>query len=634
MATWQILILIVVMNVIHDVLGVTTERCSDVCDYYDWGKDADCQHRHLQSIPQECHEAKTLQMQNNRLDRLPAGAFRNYTCLKYLYLERNNMSIDVGAFLGCNHLRKLIISENFLPSLSKELMQGLPMVSYMFIDRAAVRDISTGAFQNLTNLNFLSLKENQLISPPCDAFTENNNLKTLFLSSNKISDLPDRCFADFSGLKQLILTNNPLEDPNPLAFDGLNNLEVLDLQYTNLSVVPTGIFPYVSSIKKLYLSFNKIIHLENRDFVSLTSLTHLYLHNNHLMTVHPKSFEFLLSLRVLHLSSNQIHSVGEGSMSYSNELEKVYLQENRLTSTRNVSSVSQEVEIHLADNPLTCDCAISPFKYRLQRSPEDAEQPSSSLATCSTPNELSGRLVKDLSHDDICPTGPGMYPNSAETSKDESNSGMFVDSMHPEPTKVPEPVDIVRITAIVTAAIVFAVLAVGTIVLYRMKKKAQRKHNLQQQPGPYKTRLQSAPNHQINITENPTPPQLPPRRQSDLQNHSPLPSPLTESSYVSLDGEEHKGSISHPRRPSVPLDAPPKPSHPAADENVIYSKVLPDAPPSDFQDSPAEPELSPADWVKNIDLSPVTKSRPPYGPSATVSSADSHPSAGAYILWK
>ena len=132
--------------------SAVTRPCADVCSYADWGRDARCDGRNLADVPQECKNAKTLQMQDNKLSVLKKGTFQNFTCLKYLHLERNNLSVEVGGFAGCDKVEKVHLSGNHVPTLAQDILSGLPNLRIVFLNDAAVKTVEPRAFQNTTKL--------------------------------------------------------------------------------------------------------------------------------------------------------------------------------------------------------------------------------------------------------------------------------------------------------------------------------------------------------------------------------------------------------------------------------------------------------------------------------------------------
>nr|XP_054765486.1 leucine-rich repeat-containing protein 15-like [Lytechinus pictus] len=551
------------------------QECSDICDFYEWGKDAQCQGRNLESVPQECIHAKTLHLQDNRVSKLAQGSFRNFTCLKYLYLERNNMTVEVGSFEGCSMLEKIHLNQNHLPILTQLMLDGMPNVLYMFLDNASVHQIQPDSFGNLQHLKFLSLEDNRLETPTCDAFGPDNSLETLYLSQNNISNLPDNCFMDFSRLTKLYLKRNPLVNPNPLAFKGLDRLTLLDLQYTNLTEVPTGIFQNAINIEKLYLSYNNITHLSDRDFMSLYRLTHLYLHHNNIIVIQEQSFEFLGSLRLLDISFNRINSIAGNAFSHLINIREIKLQNNLLTSARNISfqALQSGTKLNLALNPLQCDCTLAPFLAWSKASSTNVleDSPSqSNHARCSSPPALAGRFILSILHSDICPEESHiafeLLTQSAPEMEMEERIHVPPDVTSAFPTYM---VVIVSAVVIVLVSVVIVTFVFCRKRLYGRKQLEDSETGIQITPNPLNTDVFRGRGHAA-LSSSP-PPGL-----TDGAN-SPY--------YISLDGDSLCRSLGcHPLHHPMPpcfssqsnVDVIDKPLKDLTQNDIVYSSVLPD----------------------------------------------------------
>eukprot|EP00057_Strongylocentrotus_purpuratus_P005399 XP_003730882.1 PREDICTED: leucine-rich repeat-containing protein 15 [Strongylocentrotus purpuratus] len=648
-----LLVKLVVLSVcfITDCMAVST-GCSDVCEYNAWGKEAGCQGRDLTYVPQECKSAKTLQMQDNRLQHLTEGSFSNFSNLKYLYLDRNNLTLENGAFEGCTELQQIHLNEIGIPTLKPDMMRGLPNVLHMFINKAGLEVIQPGAFQNMTNLQYLSLQENELMTAPCDAFSTVNSLHTLFLDSNKITYLPDDCFSRFSHLTKLYLKNNPLGDLSGRAFSGLGNLVHLDLQYTDLTRVPTGIFPYANKIETLQLSFNDIQHLHNRDFASLSGLRKLYLQHNQIISIQSDSFEFLGSLNVLDISFNVIKSIETEALDNFPHLTKLRLQYNSLNSTRNItfSNIPQVAHLNISHNPLHCDCSIYPLQYWLDGATAmTSDAGSSYLASCSTPESLNGQFLTKLSHHDICPSVKPVplvtdliTPAALLKKKDAPTSTGSLDS---------------KMIGIITGVAVLIIFIIGGIIILVMKIRHDRDEidigDQYERGGQLGVKPPAhgppAPAGAMYITENllEKGPELPPRRTDVFPNGSRCPgssvtsgTQLLQCPYPSIgdvDGPEGTmGSVGYisplangeRTRPSLSPQSSLSTSSP--EEYGEYSVVFPEEQPSvENEEAP-----SAAEWLnKNFNPSPGADTTMESKSKGQTPAAESKNDTG-YILWR
>ena len=378
----------------HLLLGLASSagcssdlRCNETCEYNSWVQSAKCDRRNLRDIPQECCDVKILDIRLNSIVTLRRGVLSNFTNLKYLYLNNNNMSlIERGAFLGSNKELELVsLSENNFQILTGDMLEGMDSVKYLLMDTGRLKGVETGALRRTPNIETLDLRGNELVSPPCDAVDSRSNfLSTLLLSDNNISVLPQKCFKNFSRLEQLRMSNNPIGAiANVRAFEGLSALKVLDLENTSLREIPIAIFPLIHTIDKLILSRNLIQNLEDRDFLGLPKLKILNLEYNVIQSINERAFDGLRFLEILILSHNRIISIGNGALRpVERTLQELHLHGNRLQDIQNFSSSIPSLGMVLiADNPLACSCHLGPLRLWLT-SNQDVYQSQDGSATC------------------------------------------------------------------------------------------------------------------------------------------------------------------------------------------------------------------------------------------------------------
>ncbi|XP_062587593.1 leucine-rich repeat transmembrane neuronal protein 2-like [Saccostrea cucullata] len=164
------------------------------------------------------------------------------------------------------------------------------------------------------------------------------------------------------------------------AFDGLSNLKELNLQLNQITTLEDNAFHGLSNLKTLVLSNNRITTVQDNAFAGLHNLSYLSLYRNQISAIPNNVFKELPNLKTLHIFSNNITT----------------LDKNMFLGLPKLKTLSVE------RNPLHCDCILADFvrfsksrKLTLTYIPYDIEP------KCSTPSNLTGVLLRDLSSEDM-----------------------------------------------------------------------------------------------------------------------------------------------------------------------------------------------------------------------------------------
>ncbi|XP_023137446.2 podocan [Amphiprion ocellaris] len=245
-----------------------------------------------------------LHLKNNKLEKIPAGAFDNLSNLRELYLQNNllsNEGMNNETFSHLSSLECLDLSNNNLSVVPK----GLPR-----------------------NLVLLHMEKNSIQSIPGDALTSVRNLEYLLLHNNKLRS----------------------RSIHPAAFQGLKKLHTLHMYNNLLERVPRGL---PRRAKTLMLLHNSISEIGRNDLALLYTLTELNLSYNKLTSskMHREAFRKLRvlktldlsgnglytlplglprSLQVLEVKNNQLNSIPDGALTGMEKLQKLILSDNQL----------------------------------------------------------------------------------------------------------------------------------------------------------------------------------------------------------------------------------------------------------------------------------------------------------------
>uniref|UniRef100_A0A674I1M8 LRRNT domain-containing protein n=1 Tax=Terrapene triunguis TaxID=2587831 RepID=A0A674I1M8_9SAUR len=293
-----------------------------------------------------------LHLKNNKLEKIPKGAFNELVGLRELYLQNNyltNEGMDNETFWKLSSLEYLDLSSNNL----SQIPSGLPRnIVLLHLEKNAIKTIGRDVLIQIRNLEYLLLHNNKLkargIHPLAfqglkklhTVHLYNNMLeripsglprrvKTLMILHNQISEINRNDFATTYLLEELNLSYNKITSPHihREAFRKLRLLKSLDLSGNNLHTLPFG-FP--KNLQILKLKENDISTIPRRALAGMTKLQELYLNNNKLKvnSIHRAAWQELSSLQLLDMGGNQLISIPSdlpGSLEY------LYLQNNKIT---------------------------------------------------------------------------------------------------------------------------------------------------------------------------------------------------------------------------------------------------------------------------------------------------------------
>ncbi|XP_034529740.1 keratocan [Notolabrus celidotus] len=240
-----------------------------------------CDNKGLKSMPKIPPHTWYLYLQNNLIEVLSADSLSNATQLRWLNINRNNITdagVEKGALSAMPHLVHLYMDDNLLSSVPSPLPASL---EHLRLSRNRISKIPAGVFNGLDKLHLLDLQGNKLMD---DDVTEVslkglNNLVQINLAKNQLSSMP---LGLPSTTTQLFLDGNNIEKIPAGYFKGLPKVAFLRLNHNKLGSggVPKNVFN-VSSILDLQLSHNQLTEVP----LIPTGLEHLHLDHNRIESV-------------------------------------------------------------------------------------------------------------------------------------------------------------------------------------------------------------------------------------------------------------------------------------------------------------------------------------------------------------
>lgn len=258
--------------------GPPAPNCAEECECpADFRSAMYCNSRNLKSIPVVPHGIKYVYLQDNNLKELKAASFVNATDLRWLILDRNqltNGAVEKGVFDKLKNLEKLHINNNNLTEplgplaktmnelkitgnkLSKfpaGMLSGLENLTLVDLHNDELTsDGIAGAFKGLKSLIYLDVSKNKLGKLPAGL---PSSIEMLYVDYNDVSSIPKEFTNKLPRLQYLRIAHNKLADSGiPAGVFNVSNLIELDLSYNKLKTIPE----VHENLENLYLQVNEI----------------------------------------------------------------------------------------------------------------------------------------------------------------------------------------------------------------------------------------------------------------------------------------------------------------------------------------------------------------------------------------
>ncbi|KAG5872998.1 hypothetical protein JTB14_024156 [Gonioctena quinquepunctata] len=218
---------------------------------------------HIQVLYQNTFEdlpLKYLYIDNNGIEKLLPGTFRNLSALQKLEAQINNLkTIPRGVFKDLPSLEILKLSKNEIKSIEDFALENLPRLKKLQLDHNKIDMIFIHKIvSHPEQLQILWLHNNSLTLVSNFMLQKLTKLKLLNLGFNKISAIEINAFEQTPELETLVLTHNKLKEVDVRIFPriGLNYLTKLYLDNNELLFLPSGFFFRLNSLEKITLVGN------------------------------------------------------------------------------------------------------------------------------------------------------------------------------------------------------------------------------------------------------------------------------------------------------------------------------------------------------------------------------------------
>ncbi|NXA39468.1 CHADL protein, partial [Eudromia elegans] len=156
-------------------------------------------------------------LEKNRIEEIQPGAFGQLGFLNFLNLGENALVyLPDMVFQGLQAIKWLRLSHNALHVLGNEAFLGLPTLRRLSLDHNELQALPSEALSRLSGTTRLDLGHNPITYIPEEAL-DMASLQHLFLDNAALQDVSHKAFVRSPQLRTLHLHNNQLQGLQPLA---------------------------------------------------------------------------------------------------------------------------------------------------------------------------------------------------------------------------------------------------------------------------------------------------------------------------------------------------------------------------------------------------------------------------------
>jgi Leucine-rich repeat (LRR) protein len=248
------------------------------------------------------------------LTSLQPGAFISPVLARVTAVDLSNNALrhlPAGAFSGLSNLDLLDLSSNYISDIAPSALSSddLPLLATLDLGYNALEEVPTAL--SLPNLTSLSLYWNPISNFSDASFLGVPRIQTLVADNCGLSSVSAGAFAPLGALTTLNLGNNALTKLPESGWHGPSKLTTLALQVNSIAALPPHFFDAFPLLESLPLYENQLTSLATGTFTRLSNLAGLYLNDNNISVLHQGCFDGLQGrFQYLALSNNQLTPQG------------------------------------------------------------------------------------------------------------------------------------------------------------------------------------------------------------------------------------------------------------------------------------------------------------------------------------
>lgn len=316
----------------------------------------------------------SLSLSNNKIRVLTNQTFENLVKVQYLYLSSCFINqIETGTFCKFENLQTLILSNNDMSSIKLNCLENVLNLQLSNVNYSGL--ITQELVGNPVKVQYLYLSSNNIERLELKNLTY---IQYLFLNYNNLKNLSNETIRALSSINYIDLSNNKFDYLGILAWKNVQNFYIRnnmlkEIQTKNLEFASTLVefdasynliekvqMPDLDQLRKLDLTKNKIREIKKYHFMSLKNLVELHLDYNLISKIETKSFDKNIKLQILLLNNNMLTTTPD--ISKLTQLGNLNLNDNRIVSLpnnafeRNISEadiIYSKIEINLNGNNIT-----------------------------------------------------------------------------------------------------------------------------------------------------------------------------------------------------------------------------------------------------------------------------------------